>query len=136
MTDSQKEQITAMRESGSGYKKIAQSIGLSENTVKSFCKRNSIESRVATKTPSPENVCKCCGKEIVQVQGRKQKKFCSDHCRMKWWNAHLDLVNRKANYEFVCPVCKRTYVSYGNKNRKYCSHECYIEDRFGGIYHG
>ena len=25
--------------------------------------------------------------------------------------------------------------SYGNKNRKYCSHECYIADRFGGGTH-
>ena len=23
-------------------------------------------------------------------------------------------------------------ISYGNKHRKYCSHACYINDRFGG----
>ena len=136
MTDNQKQQITAMRESGNGYKRIAQAIGLSENTVKSFCKRNNVNtSGCAVSLPS-ENACKCCGKKVPQVQGRKQKKFCSDHCRMKWWNSHLDLVNRKANYEFVCPVCKSSYTAYGNKNRKYCSHECYIEDRFGGVYRG
>ena len=32
----------------------------------------------------------------------------------------------------ICPVCKKTFTVYGNANRKYCSHECYIEDRFGG----
>lgn len=32
----------------------------------------------------------------------------------------------------VCPVCKKPFTVYGNANRKYCSHECYIEDRFGG----
>lgn len=76
--------------------------------------------------------CLCCGKEVVQPRGRKEKKFCSDKCRNKWWNSNLDKVNRKANYEFICPHCKKLFSAYGNKNRKYCSHACYIEDRFGG----
>lgn len=71
-------------------------------------------------------------KAVPQTAGRKEKKFCSDRCRMKWWNSHLDQVQRKANYDFVCPVCKKPFTVYGNANRKYCSHECYIEDRFGG----
>ena len=37
----------------------------------------------------------------------------------------------KANYEFVCPNCKKHFVCYGNKNRKYCCHDCYLEDRYG-----
>lgn len=68
----------------------------------------------------------------MQVFGRKEKRFCSDKCRNKWWNTHLDKVNRRANYDFVCAYCKKPFISYGNKNRKYCSHECYIADRFGG----
>ena len=39
MTEEQKEQIKDLRGKGEGYKKIAQYIGLSENTVKSFCRR-------------------------------------------------------------------------------------------------
>ena len=50
-------------------------------------------------------------------------------------NSNLDKVNRKANYEFICPHCKKPFSAYGNKNRKYCSHACYIEDRFGGGSH-
>lgn len=134
MTDNQKDQIAAMRKGGSGYKRIAQALNLSESTVKSFCKRNGLVSAEPVNISATANGCKCCGVTVPQAAGRKEKKFCSDRCRMKWWNAHLDLVNRKANYEFVCPVCKRTYTAYGNKNRKYCSHECYIEDRFGGGY--
>lgn len=38
----------------------------------------------------------------------------------------------KANYECICEYCGKTFLSYGNKNRKYCSHSCYINDRFGG----
>lgn len=51
---------------------------------------------------------------------------------MKWWNEHLDRVDKKANYEFVCAYCKKPFTAYGNAHRKYCCHECYIEDRFGG----
>lgn len=76
--------------------------------------------------------CLCCGKEVVQPGGRKEKKFYSDKCRNKWWNSNLNKVNRKAIYEFICPHCKKPFSAYGNKNRKYCSHACYIEDRFGG----
>ena len=40
MTDQQKEQIAILRSQGYGYKRIAQIMELSDNTVKSFCKRN------------------------------------------------------------------------------------------------
>ena len=71
----------------------------------------------------PHYIFRVCGKEVVQPGGRKEKKFCSDKCRNKWWNSNLDKVNRKANYEFICPHCKKPFSAYGNKNRKYCSHQ-------------
>lgn len=36
------------------------------------------------------------GRRVAQQAGRKEKKFCSDKCRNKWWNAHLDQVDRRA----------------------------------------
>ena len=39
MTNEQRERITTMRQDGIGYIKIAQALGLSENTVKSYCRR-------------------------------------------------------------------------------------------------
>lgn len=76
--------------------------------------------------------CPCCGVKVAQNPGRKAKRFCSDKCRNKWWNSRLDQVERKAHYEFVCAYCKKPFTAYGNAGRKYCSHECYIKDRFGG----
>lgn len=135
MTDEQRRQIVALRDEGNGYKKIAQVLGLSENTVKSFCKRKKMGGVAADR--QLENVneshCQCCGVVITQTPGRKKKKFCSDKCRMKWWNSHLDQVKRKANYDYVCPCCKKTFTVYGNANRKYCSMDCYFEDRYGGV---
>ena len=69
---------------------------------------------------------------MAQDPKRKKKKFCSDACRMSWWNKNLDKVNRKAVYEFICPHCQQPFTAYGNAGRKYCSHACYIADRFGG----
>lgn len=132
MTDAQKRQIGNLRDAGYGYKKIAEQMDLSENTVKTYCRRHGLGGTRVMQGSIKKNVCLCCGVPVEQNPGRKEKKFCSDKCRNKWWNSHLDKVERKANYEFVCPHCKKLFIAYGNKNRKYCSHECYIADRFGG----
>ena len=95
-----------------------------------FCRRHSL---AAKKTAS---VCEQCGKPIAQNPGRKRKRFCCDACRNKWWNAHLELVKRKAVYTFTCPACGKKFIVYGNSHRKFCSHACYIAYRFGGIRHG
>ena len=81
-------------------------------------------------------VCEQCGKPIEQNPGRKRKRFCCDACRNKWWNAHLNLVKRKAVYTFTCPACGKEFTVYGNSHRKFCSHACYIAYRFGGVRHG
>lgn len=138
MTDEQRLQIKKFRAEGYSYGKVAQALGLSENTVKTFCKRNGLGGNLATtqKTVDEDVVaCLSCGSPIKIIPGRKEKKFCSDKCRNKWWNAHLDKVNKKANYDFECAYCKKPFIAYGNSKRKYCSHECYIADRFGGGSH-
>ena len=42
MTDAQKEQVRYLRCEGLGYGAIATRLGISENTVKSFCRRNNL----------------------------------------------------------------------------------------------
>lgn len=113
--------------------KIAQQTGISQNTIKSFCRRNNLTAKETADVPAEEqSVCECCGKPMVQRDGRKKKRFCSDACRNKWWNAHLDIVKRKAIYKYQCPNCGKAFEVYGNSHRKYCCHECYVEHRFGG----
>lgn len=126
MTDLQKEKIIAMRLHGIGYVKIGELLGISNNTVRSFCRRNGLGS--AAKNTAQ---CKQCGKPMKFISKQKPRKFCSDHCRILWWNSHLDQVQRKAHYPFVCANCGASFTAYGNKNRKYCSRQCYIDGRFG-----
>lgn len=52
---------------------------------------------------------------MQQPPKRKLKKFCSDKCRMKWWNTHQYLIKKEANYNIVCRNCGKQFVSYGNK---------------------
>lgn len=130
MTDEQKKQIIALRRDGTGYGSIANQLGLSINTVKSFCRRHSLAA------PPTDSLCEQCGRPIAQNPGRKRKRFCCDACRNKWWNSHLDLVKRKAVYIFTCPTCGKEFTVYGNSRRKFCSHACYIAYRFGGVRHG
>ena len=136
MTENQKAQFRKLRAAGNGYGKIAQILGISPNTVKSFCRRNPVTK--AVEEGREENItgeiafCENCGRAIQQIAKQKKKRFCCDKCRNEWWNAHLDQVKRKAVYDFKCPHCGRTFHAYGDKRRKYCSHACYIADRFNG----
>ncbi|MBS3938770.1 MAG: RNA polymerase subunit sigma-70 [Peptococcaceae bacterium] len=126
MTNQQKETITQMRSMGHSYTKIATLLGTSENTVKSFCRRNNLSGvGMVIANQAPGILCRQCGVLLTHTAGAKQKRFCSVKCRMTWWNAHPEALNRKALYPFTCAHCGAACESYGNKNRKYCSRACY-----------
>lgn len=136
MNELQKEKIIEFRKLGLSYSKISEALGISINTVKSFCRRNNLGGHLGQENKNiNESFCKNCGKKLKQTPGRKPLKFCSDNCRVKWWNSHPELVNKKAIYSFKCINCDKPFTAYGNSKRKYCSHSCYISHRFGGDDH-
>ena len=122
MTQEEKSRIIHFRQLGIGYTMIARDLGISINTIKSFCRRNVDNIKASL------NQCKQCGAALAQNPGRKEKKFCSVACRMKWWDAHSELMTHRK--QIVCNHCGKSF--YGKPGRKYCSHECYIAERFGG----
>lgn len=113
--------INNMRIEGYAPSTIAAILGLSAGTVRSHISRH----------PDIPNtkLCKNCGKPVLQSVVRREKKFCTDSCRMAWWNTHQDTVNRKAYYTLTCEHCGKEFESYGNKNRKYCCRTCYVASR-------
>ena len=128
MTENEKNTIITLRSRGMGYGEIAERLAMSINTVKSFCRR------YAGRTSGPKSACEHCGKAVEQIAGRKHKRFCCDKCRNRWWNSHLELVQRKAYHMVRCSRCHKDFAVYGNKaqaGRKYCSRECYFQERFG-----
>ena len=108
MTSDQKAVVDRLRSQGRGYKYIASEMGISENTVKSYCRRAPLPVASATDSTSipekptapqrkvntavtapmpvqpadqnPVNAmpCRWCGNPVVQTPGRKEKMFCSD----------------------------------------------------------
>jgi len=135
MNTDQKDKIRELRADGFGYSAIADALGLTKNQVSAYCRRNNLsgtKSDARSIESVPTDCCRNCGKPLTQHEGRKTVKFCSDACRVSWWNTHQNMVNRKAIYDFRCAHCGKPFSAYGNAHRKYCSHECYIEERFGG----
>lgn len=138
MTEVQACQIREMRLKGIGYRAIATVTGLSRDSIRNYCKTHGINGfGEAAKLNLQENIkqgnaCMLCGIVIKQPIRGRHKKFCSDACRRQWWKNHQDKIDRKdtAIYKCTCTKCGREFESYGNKNRKYCSHDCYIKDRF------
>ena len=104
MTEADKTQIIKLRAKGCSYKKISAETGISENSIKSFFKRN-------------KDFCPVCGIPLIG------KKYCSDKCRISWWNKHPHRTS--AMIECKCETCKKTFFAYPSKARKYCSKKCY-----------
>lgn len=121
LTINEKE-IIRLRRNGESLKDIATSLDMPLGSVKSFVARNNIH-------PYTEGYCKYCGAEVTSLEHKKEKKFCSDKCRMLWWKRNA---TRNYTYTFTCKHCNKVFIKHRNDHPRYCSHACYIADRFGG----
>ena len=65
---------------------------------------------------------------IVQIEGKKKKRFCSDKCRMSWWNHHRDKLQHRNPISIKCKCCRKVFIS-SDSSRKYCSMNCYNKTR-------
>ena len=128
MTDEQKQTVSRLRKEGPGYTLIAKKLVLPKSTVSTYCKQVGL-SGCAKNTSG--RFCPQCGKPVIKNLRGKPRKFCSDECRKLFWKTHPEKIIRKAVYEFTCANCKKTFTAYGNANRKFCSHKCYLAYRFG-----
>lgn len=132
MIDFQKRRIKYLRTKGKSYAVIAKDLGISENTIKSYCRRNNLGyGDIAEFSVQVKDTCENCDKSLDHKPQAKHKRFCSDKCRLLWWKTHPENLNRRAIYSFTCAHCGIVFNAYGNKKRKYCSHDCYVAGRFG-----
>ena len=124
MTKEQKTLILYYREQHMTYRQIGEKLGLSPDTVKTFCRRNTPqEDRTETSTSSQ---CRNCGAPVHPLPGRRERLFCSPACRTAYWRKH-NLLGKDPRY---CAGCG-ALLTGGSASRKYCSHACYIRHRFG-----
>lgn len=138
MTELQATQIFNLRTQGLGYRAIASAVGLSRDSVRNYCKSRNMGGYGVAASKNVDlmreygEICHHCGGTVTQPKTGRPKRFCSEKCRREWWKSHPEAVSRsrESSYELVCRRCKKTFISYGNRNRKYCSHDCYIKHRF------
>lgn len=131
MNSIEREQIISLRAAGQSYARIADALGISVNSVKSFCRRNALSSgvgkpveQIESETTQNAASCEQCGCPVQQNPGRKHKRFCSDTCRTAWWNAHRTQVRRKTMRTFCCARCGMQFSRYGVTKRSFCSRSC------------
>ena len=140
MTDYERQEIYKLRKEGLGYKAIGTILGLTRDSVRSFCKRNNLDGNAEVvglnlKVMKEKNLlCINCGKLMDIKEKGRPRKYCSDECRRAWWNKNQDkrTQGEAAIYKYNCLFCGEEFTIYGNKTRKFCSHDCYIKYRFWG----
>ena len=82
MTSSEKERIAQYRNQGMGFTEISKLLGISINTVKSYCRRNNIAvlevKPICVEVKQPHGTCKQCGAPLCQTEHHRERLFCSD----------------------------------------------------------
>ncbi len=130
MTDEERKTIRIMTEQGYGYKVIASQLGLSVNTVKSFCHRNGMKAGEKASKYEPYIECLRCGAPLQQTPHKKRKKFCSNTCRLAYWHDQPEELRNRTHHECVCEVCGKTFLR--PKLQRFCSTACFAEFRRKG----
>ncbi|RZI48257.1 RNA polymerase subunit sigma-70 [Lactococcus kimchii] len=132
MNQEQKNEIIRLRQQGFGYKKISIHLSVSVDAVKYYCKKQGLTGVRAAPHNMSINACRECHQPLEQKEKRKFQAFCSPICRLNWWRKNRSKGNLKRGKPIICPCCEKTVKVSEKSIRKYCSHECYIKERFGG----
>ena len=132
MNQEQKKLIARLRSAGLSYGKIAATVGLSVNTVKSYCFRNP-QGEASSEPVAPVRTGRCpqCNAILEQTPGHRQKRFCSSTCRRLWWAAHPEQMVQRKLLTVECRHCGKSFEKYGSRPRQFCSRQCYLAHRYG-----
>jgi len=128
MNGFQKDQIMKLRANGESYSSIASKVDISINTIKAFCRRSN-NGEEQNNSSSNVELCRQCYNPLTNIENKKKKTFCSNKCRMSWWNNSQNSKNRKSNRQFTCQACEQTFIGTGKRMRKFCSRVCYFKPK-------
>jgi endogenous inhibitor of DNA gyrase (YacG/DUF329 family) len=76
-----------------------------------------------------DRMCRQCGVTLIQPLKTKTRIFCGAKCGSAWRYRHRNDQAGK-NTAIICARCGKSFFAYGSNHRKYCSHPCYMKDRF------
>ena len=116
MTRDQQEEIRRLRASGEGYKRIAAMLGLSVNTVKSFCQRDNVKQE--TGRPDDTTAKSCVYTSRENAKQAALRPINTDHC-------HTSLPQGNVTGKAVCLRCGKPVAQIpGRRKRFFCSDAC------------
>ncbi len=115
MTEQQIATVVQLRLEGNSSSTIAEATGISVNTIKSYCSRHGI--------PAPQRVRTCL---LCQATITSAERFCSDACRMAWYESHQ---GKEPELLRVCKACGAVF-ELRQQNQEYCSKQCFYTDRY------
>lgn len=106
---------------------------LPRDKVRNYCKAKGLDGYVKNRLQAREgrkmeevcadSVCIRCGKPLAKKSAGRKRIYCSDECRRLWMKNHPFL------YKHECMFCGKEFESQ-TKEQKFCSHDCYIRNRF------
>jgi len=130
MTKAEMRRIHVLQLQGLGYRRIAAELGLSVNTVKSYCQRHPVGDDLTKRSTSEKrDQCKYCGANLIMTPGKRPRMFCSDECRMAWWKKNRHQMQKKTFHTKLCQYCGREFTVYGKPSQRFCSRHCFAEHR-------
>ncbi len=127
MTGQEKNTLIDMRQRGLKLHEMAKITGMKEGTIRSFFSRFGIQNMELNRAA----LCKQCHSPLLAKKYKRVRLFCSDACRIKWWNQHRGEGTHRNQHVYRCRYCQTEFRSYAEA--KYCSRACYFASkRIGG----
>lgn len=131
--DPEREEVRRLRLDGMNITEIAEQTGMPEAQVTDYCHELGLPTEgnchlyisVGSSSAKPQTPrCQNCGAPVPP--GRK--KFCCDRCHEEFKYEDRKSMGGKTA---VCKYCGVVFNQWKSKDRKYCSRECYLADRYG-----
>ena len=106
-------------------------IRVSSISLRRYLKDTCRKEDTVEKTPKPVVIkdedeigtCKQCGQPFILNKRGVKSSFCSSRCRVAYYR-------KQHSYEMTCAYCGKSFMTHKKRSAKYCSPECFYQDRF------
>ena len=106
-------------------------IRVSSISLRRYLKKTDVKEVTVDETPKPVVIkdedqigtCKQCGQPFILNKRGVKSSFCSSRCRIAYYR-------KQQSCEMTCAYCGKTFMTHRKKTAKYCSPECFYQDRF------
>ena len=131
VTNEQRMIVSALRAQGMGYGAIARKVGISENTVKSFCRRNAQKEDKPVTGAGEHRCCAVGRRSPSKLAGKKRSSALTSAETSGGMPISIKLTAGRSGRSSV-QTAAGPFRFTGAPRESTASHACYIQHRFGG----